>query len=229
MSDYRDAAGKRLVDYPRPSVAVDAAVLTVPVEGSLSVLQVRDAVAGDWRLPGTFVHEGERLADAVLRSLREKAGVTGLAPQQLRVFDEPGRDDRGWVMSVAHFDVVPFPSLPSGLDESRVRLVPVTAATGMVHGHDDIVAVAVDRLRADYAGAPDPWGLVAEPFTMTELRRVHEAVAGRALLPDSFRRAMAPMLVAAEGKRAEGPGKPAGVWRRAMSLAGGQSLFANGD
>lgn len=210
MSDYRDAAGKRLVDYPRPSVAVDTAVLTVPVEGSLSVLQVRDAVDGDWRLPGTFVHEGERLADAVLRSLRAKAGVTGLSPQQLHVFDEPGRDDRGWVMSVAHLDVVPAAELSLG---AKARLLPISQATGMVHGHDDIVSVAVERLRADYAGAPDPWGLVAEPFTVTELRRVHEAVAGRALLPDSFRRAMVPMLVAAEGKRAEGPGKPAGVWR----------------
>ncbi|MGW8432624.1 NUDIX hydrolase [Curtobacterium citreum] len=212
MSEYRDAAGKRLVDYPRPSVAVDTAVLTVPVEDELSVLQVRDAVDGDWRLPGTFVHEGERLADAVLRSLQAKAGVTGLAPQQLQVFDDPARDSRGWVMSVGHLDVVPFSSLASGLDESRVRLVPVAAATGMVHGHDDIVAVAVTRLQASYEVAPDPWGLVAEPFTMTELRRVHEAVAGRALLPDSFRRAMVPMLEAAEGKRAEGPGKPAGVW-----------------
>ncbi|OIH92840.1 NUDIX domain-containing protein [Curtobacterium sp. MCBA15_001] len=211
MSDYRDAAGKRLVDYPRPSVAVDTAVLTVPVEGSLSVLRVRDAVDGDWRLPGTFVHEGERLADAVLRSLRTKAGVTGLSPQQLHVFDEPGRDDRGWVMSVAHLDVVPAAELSLGVE---ARLLPVSEATGMVHGHDDIIAVAVDRLRADYAGAPDPWGLVAEPFTITELRRVHEAVAGRALLPDSFRRAMVPMLVVAEGKRAEGPGKPAGLWRK---------------
>ncbi len=214
VSEYRDAAGKRLVDYPRPSVAVDTAVLTVPVEDELSVLQVRDAVDGDWRLPGTFVHEGERLADAVLRSLQAKAGVTGLAPQQLQVFDDPARDSRGWVMSVGHLDVVPFSSLLSGVNGSRVRLVPVGAATGMVHGHDDIVAAAVARLRASYEVAPDPCGLVAEPFTMTELRRVHEAVAGRALLPDSFRRTMVPMLAAAEGKRAEGPGKPAGVWRR---------------
>ena len=79
-TEYRDPSGKRLADYPHPSVAVDTAVMTV-VDGELSVLQVRDAVDGDWRLPGTFVHEGERLADSVLRSLREKAGVEGLAPR----------------------------------------------------------------------------------------------------------------------------------------------------
>lgn len=211
---YRDPSGKRLVDYPRPSVAVDTAVLTVPVGEPLSVLQVRDAVDGDWRLPGTFVHEGERLAAAVLRSLSDKAGVTGLAPSQLHVFDDPERDSRGWVLSVAHLDVVPASAVSSGLDASRARLVPVEDATGMVHGHDEIVAFAVASLRALYGAAPDPRGLVAEPFTMTELRQAHEAVAGRALQPDSFRRAMLPRLVATEEKRTEGPGKPAGTYRR---------------
>src|ERR1700685_2285249 len=109
---YRDSAGKSLADYPRPSVAVDAALLTVmPGEACLSVLQVHRAEGADgdpagWGLPGTFLHEGERLIDAVQRCLREKAGVEGTRPRQLHVFDKPDRDERGWVLSVAHMDVV---------------------------------------------------------------------------------------------------------------------------
>ncbi|WP_420364282.1 NUDIX domain-containing protein [Curtobacterium sp. L3-7] len=211
MTEYRDANGKRLADYPRPSVAVDTAVLTVPVGGALSVVQVRDQTDGDWRLPGTFVHESERLADAVLRSLRDKAGVTGLAPRQLHVFDDPSRDDRGWVLSVAHLDVVPAASLDLG---DGARLVPIGEATGMVHGHDDILGFAVDRLRADHRGAPDPHGLLPSPFTMSALRGLHEAVLGERLLPDSFRRAMVPLLTATDAKAAEGPGKPATLYVR---------------
>ncbi|WIB61446.1 NUDIX domain-containing protein [Curtobacterium sp. MCLR17_007] len=71
----------------------------------------RSPGTGGWGLPGTFVHEGERLADAALRWPREKAGVTGLAPRQLHVFDDPVRDDRGWVLSVARLDVVPAAAL----------------------------------------------------------------------------------------------------------------------
>ena len=37
---------------------------------------------------------------------------TGLNPRQLHVFDAPDRDDRGWVLSVAHCDVVPVDRLP---------------------------------------------------------------------------------------------------------------------
>ncbi|MCJ1715403.1 NUDIX domain-containing protein [Curtobacterium sp. VKM Ac-2922] len=212
MTSYRDASGKRLSDYPRPSVAVDTAVLTAPVGGPLSVLQVRDAVDGDWRLPGTFVHQGERLADAVLRSLRDKAGVTGLAPRQLHVFDDPERDDRGWVLSVAHLDVVPAAALRTA---SGARIVPVTEASGMIHGHDDILGFAVAQLREDHRGAPDPHGLLPSPFTMSALRGLHEAVLGERLLPDSFRRAMVPMLTATGGRAAEGPGKPAALYRPA--------------
>src|SRR4051812_47939943 len=106
---YRDASGKTLTDYPRPSVAVDTAVLTVaPDRRGLHVLLVRrngKDDGSDWALPGTFLHEGETLAEAVLRSLKEKAGLLGRAPQQLHVFDAPDRDPRGWVLSVAHVDV----------------------------------------------------------------------------------------------------------------------------
>src|SRR5688500_10882260 len=102
---YRDSSGRTLEDYPRPSVAVDTAVLSIGLSCGLDVLLVRRDSAQRreaWALPGTFLHKGERLADAVLRSLAEKAGLRGTTPRQLHVFDDPGRDDRGWVLSVAH-------------------------------------------------------------------------------------------------------------------------------
>ena len=51
-SPYRDSAGKTLADYPRPSVAVDAALLTVvPGDECLSVLQVQRAAGPDGNPP----------------------------------------------------------------------------------------------------------------------------------------------------------------------------------
>jgi len=99
------------------------------------------------------------------------------------------------------------------IDSGRARLVPVAAGT-MVHAHYDILEYAVAQLREDHQERPDPHGLLAEPFTMTELRRLHEVVLGTELQPDTFRKAMVGRLVPAEGKRAEGPGKPARLYRR---------------
>lgn len=210
---YRDATGRTLQDYPRPSVAVDTAVLTVPDGGPLSVVLVRPGpgddpgAAGLRRLPGTFLHEGERLADAVLRSLRDKAGVAGLAPRQLHVFDEPDRDDRGWVLSVAHLVAVPARRLV--IDAALAELAPVAAIEPLAYRHEAIIELAVEQLRAEYADTPDPRTLLEAPFTLRDLQALHEAVAGRELPRDAFRRAMEPRLHETGASRRGVVGKPA--------------------
>lgn len=222
---YRDATGHALSDYPRPSVAVDAAVLTVPTgaEG-LHVLLVRRSDShehGAWALPGTFLHPGETLADAVLRCLREKAGIRGLAPRQLHVFDDPDRDARGWVLSVAHLDVVPWRRLARSVG-ARPDLVtaPVELARGLPYDHESIVALAVRTLRARYLEHPDPDRLLPAPFTLLELRQLHQAVLGVELLKDTFRRQMGPQLSATDETREGVVGKPAALFRHLPRRSG---------
>src|SRR3984885_4667013 len=217
-SPYRDSAGKTLADYPRPSVAVDAALLTVvPGEDCLSVLQVHRAEGanGDpagWGLPGTFLHEGERLLDAVQRCLREKAGVEGTRPRQLHVFDKPDRDDRGWVLSVAHMDVV-RPERLDGRIDVQTRIVPADDLGILPYDHTEIIQRAVATVRAGYELAPDPERLIPGPFTILELRLLHEAVVGRKFQRDTFRRLMEPQLTGT-GKMTSGTrGRPAELFR----------------
>jgi 8-oxo-dGTP diphosphatase len=204
-AQYRDSRGKLLSDYPQPSVAVDTAVMTVH-DGSLHVVLVHND--SGWRLPGTFVHEGETLAQAVLRSLRNKAGIEGLRPRQLHVFDQPDRDNRGWVMSVAHLVAAPEESL------AGVELTGVDAADGLVYDHATIIQMAVDTLRADYRAAPDPERLLGSEFTLLELLRLHEAIAGDRLGKDTFRRHMLGQLVETDAYQQGLIGKPARIYRR---------------
>jgi len=217
----RDATGRSLADYPRPSVAVDTAVLTVPDGIALSIVLVRPtpddepSAGGRHRLPGTFLHEGERLAEAVLRSLRDKAGVTGLAPRQLHVFDDPDRDDRGRVLSVAH--VVTVPARELAVDDAKASLVAVDRIPDLAYQHDAIVELAVAALRAEYRSAPDPRRLLEAPFTLRDLLDLHEAIAGSPIPRDAFRRAMSGALVDTGDSRRGLVGKPArlfipGTW-----------------
>jgi 8-oxo-dGTP diphosphatase len=223
VKEFKDSSERSLLDYPRPSVAVDTAVLTV-AGGSICVLLVRRADgdrAGEWALPGTFLRERERLDQAVLRCLREKAGILGRVPRQLRVFDDPARDDRGWVLSVAHVDVVPLRELGEALASEEARLASVAgepgAVAGLPYGHADIVAKAVEWMQAAYAEAPDPGALLEEPFTLKDLRELHEVVAGSSLMRDTFRRFMEPKL-AGTGQMSDGTrGRPSRLWVRARS------------
>lgn len=221
--------------FPQPSVAVDVAVLSVVPsdigELRLSVLCIRrgsGTFEGEWSLPGSFLRERERLDDAVQRTLRDKCGVAGLRPTQLVVLDDPDRDDRGWVLSVAHLDTVPIGRAVDLLQRTDVRWLPVRhGAVGrrsvldlpdrqrrLPFDHEEIVRHAVDHLRRAYAEQPDPHALLDEPFTVLELRRVHEAVLGEPLQKDTFRRAMLPGLVRTASVESGSVGRPARRYRR---------------
>lgn len=210
---YKDTSGKTLEDYPRPSVAVDTAVLTLDPELGLAVLEVSRPDAVNWVLPGTFLHERETLADAVERALISKANVSGLRPRQLHVFDDPKRDDRGWVLSVAHVAVVQRDQLADRLP-GTTRLVAAPRRTDRLYGHDDIVERAVADLRTRYRDKPDPDRLLGDTFTLRELRDVHESVGGEALQPDTFRRCMELLLAGTGEVTSGGRGRPAELFRR---------------
>jgi 8-oxo-dGTP diphosphatase len=225
---YRDSTGARLADYPQPSVAVDTALLTLaprinPSPGApphrLSVLLVRrpEGVRGpQWALPGTFLHQNERLADAVTRSLTQKAHVTVGHPAQLAVFDDPHRDERGWVLSVAHLAVIPYAALKNAVaaDPERVRLAPVSRPGPLPYDHAVIVGAAKKELRRRYADRPDPERLLGPRFTIRELRDIHEAIAGTPLQKDTFRRAMEPHLRGTGTLSSGTVGRPSQRFRR---------------
>jgi ADP-ribose pyrophosphatase YjhB (NUDIX family) len=202
-----------LEDYPRPSVAVDAAVLTPDPDEGLLVLEVKRKTGSGWALPGTFLHSGERLADAVRRSLRDKAGVDDVVAHQWRVFDEPGRDDRGWVLSVAHWALVGPAALENRI-RTQTRLVPARSPGRLIYDHQAIVGAAVEHIESRYDANADPERLLPEVFTILQLRKVHEAIAGRPLDRDWFRRHMKDK-VEATGEMAVGArGRPAELYRR---------------
>lgn len=229
-SAWRDSQGRRLVDYPRPSLAVDVALMTVtPHTGQLAALLVRRDEPLDgrrWALPGTFVHERERLAEAVLRLLRDKCGISGLAPRQLHVFDEPDRDPRGWVISVAHADTVPYDRISRQVEErSDLHLAPVAPPDGprpplpdgqatLPAGHEEILGLAVRDLRTRYRNAADPDRLLNDHFTIRQLQQIHDAVAGEVSHKDAFRRFADDKIEGTEHLDRSGPGRPAQLYRR---------------
>ena len=71
----------------------------------------------------------------------------------------------------------------------------------LLFDHDQIVATAVEILRERYEFRyryvdiyPDPDGFLPEPFTLHQLRKIHEAVVGAELHKDNFNRRMKPFL-----------------------------------
>lgn len=199
-----------LASHARPHLAVDLVILTLgsrpaslerPTLGVV-VLRRADHTAV---LPGRFVRERHTVDQTVLELLRKKVGYDPGRPiylEMLGVYDAPQRDERGWVVSVSHLtalladeaDRLPPETveiLPVHGDASRGRRV---TRESLAYDHDQMVTTAVRRARRRYERSPDPLRLVRPPYTLSELRHVHEAVLGQPLKRDTFNRRMQPNL-----------------------------------
>lgn len=224
----------KLDSFPRPAVAVDVAVLTVtdPAETPVLRLLVQDRSEPTGRgLPGGFIRERSTVADTVDDVLRRKAGIklpAPVRPRLLRLFDDPGRDDRTWAISAAHSLSLPEHDLASVVgDLVAVRDDGRLDSEGpLLFDHDQIVEVAIEAVRSRYEIRyryvdihPDPDGFLPEPFTLHQLRKVHEAVVGAELHKDNFARRMKEHLesVLVDGRPllSDGlRGRPAALYRK---------------
>jgi len=227
-----------LEEFPRPGVTVDLAVLTIVGASDKNpqlrlLIQNRADPAGR-ALPGGFIRERWTVAQTVEDVLCRKVGIspsTAIRPRLLRLFDDPDRDERTWAISVAHSVSMREADLTSA-DGDLVRITKAGRPAGegpLLFDHDDIVAAAIDALRARYEFRyryvdvhPDPDGFLPAPFTLHQLRKVHEAVLGEELHKDNFNRRMKPSLepvlrggepLLSDGLR----GRPAALYRQVSS------------
>jgi 8-oxo-dGTP diphosphatase len=107
--------------HPRPMLTVDVVALARSA-GPPSVLLVQRAhppFAGGWALPGGFVDEGERVIEAAPRELLEETGLRVEQLDLLGVYDTPGRDPRGWTVSVVYIATLERESAVTGADDAR--------------------------------------------------------------------------------------------------------------
>ena len=182
----------------------------------------------------------ESLDDAAQRVLATKVGLEDVFTEQLYTFGDPGRDPRTRVISVTYYALVEIGRLLSaaagrperGSQLAAVRTDPATDTAQAIHedgtplplafDHEHILAVAVERIRGKLDYVPIGFELLPETFTLLELRRVHEAILGRPLNKDSFRRTVLDRgLVEATGRRATGLGhRPPELYRFVRPSAG---------
>jgi 8-oxo-dGTP diphosphatase len=180
--------------YPKPSLTADVVALILDA-GGLRVLFIRRAhppFEGCWALPGGFCEPTETVAEAARRELQEETGLASVPLEELGCFSKPGRDPRGWVVTVAHLAFLPADRAgeAKGADDAaeaawlRLAIAPDggyrlfhdgAEVTALAFDHHDVIARAVARLRE----RPDrALALLAEPFTRADADRVFTAIAG---------------------------------------------------
>jgi len=89
-------------EFPRPAVTVDLVLISNEHRPRVLLIQRKHSpFAGKWAFPGGFVEENEPLKAAARRELQEETGLKVKHLEQLHAFGDPGRDPRGWTVTVA--------------------------------------------------------------------------------------------------------------------------------
>jgi len=205
--------------YPKPSVTVDVVLFTF-IDGELRVLLIRrkrEPFKGRWALPGGFVEENEKLEKAAARELVEETGLKDIYLEQLYTFGDPGRDPRGWTISVAYFAIVGADMtgrVHAGDDAGDAGWFNVYQLPPLAFDHDRIVRYALQRLRykLEYTGLG--FLLLPEEFTLSQLQSVYEVVLQESLDKRNFRKKILSMDIIEEtGNFQHGDHRPARLYR----------------
>ncbi|MCF7551583.1 NUDIX domain-containing protein [Pseudonocardia sp. WMMC193] len=206
------------------AVAVDLVVLTVRRD-QLCVLLVKRGerpYESHWSLPGGFVQADEDLGDTAAREL---AAQTGAATQgavqghleQLAGYAAPDRDPRGRVLSVGYLALLPDLPDPEGPASGSAAFLPVEDVYGLAFDHDRILADGVERARAKLEYTTLAAAFCPAEFTVSDLRRVYEAVWRTEIDPRNFQRKVTStpgFLIPTATRVTGGRGRPPQLFRR---------------
>ncbi|MEJ1517210.1 NUDIX hydrolase [Bacillus cereus] len=136
---------------------------------------------GKWALPGGFVQPNEDAFMAAKRELEEETGVKDIHLKHYGVYDKPGRDKRGWIISNAHYAIVPeyyLEKRKAADDAAEVELFTMEEAFNLelAFDHRKIISDALEIIKRDMMQTNLAKEFLPEEFTVSELRNVLLAV-----------------------------------------------------
>lgn len=196
-------------------VAIEVVLLGMTEEGLMTLLRPlsddfapHEAADTTYALPRGRLRAGELLDEAAARILASELGLDGFFVEQLFTFM---RAEGAPCLRVAYYALVDARTLEAakleeGAGEPRLApiFVPWEGETGgpvealdhegvpyaLPDDDEDILGMAVKRVRGKLSYTPIGYQLLPARFTLLELQRVHETVLGRPFNKISFRRRM---------------------------------------
>jgi 8-oxo-dGTP diphosphatase len=195
IEDYRPG------NYPSIAYTADIVVFTI-INGKLSLLLIKRGnypYKDCWALPGGFVEPDEDSEAAASRELQEETGlgIESAYLEQLKTYSTPNRDPRMRVVSSAYIAFIPFNELgmPQGGDDAKEAhffavedIFSGEEPINLAFDHQRIILDGIERAQSKLEYTPLATEFLPDEFTLSDLRRVYEAVWETSLHPSNFRR-----------------------------------------
>jgi 8-oxo-dGTP diphosphatase len=169
--------------------------------------------------PGGIIRPKETSLEAAERILEERGGIAvkKVHLEQLYTFSRVDRDPRGRVVSVAYLALVPWEDISGEESKSndKMQWQEVSKAKNLAYDHDEVLDVALERLRSKIEYTTMIGHMLPNDFTLTELESAYKVILKKELDKRNFRKKILSLdiLESADKKRAGGRFRPAELYR----------------
>ncbi len=212
------------LNYIHTFVSVDCVVFGFDDE-QLNILLVRrgdteEKASKNMKLPGSLIYDEEDVDDAAHRVLFELTGIKRMSLKQFRCFASPNRarneDDKKWLdkeyqPNINRLITVAYLSLCK-IDRKLINIskykdsewCPLSKLPSMPFDHNEIVLAALHEIRRWIESDPVIiFELLPSKFTITQVRRLYEAIYNKKIDVRNFHKKIAAMsyIVALDEKQ----------------------------
>lgn len=203
-------------------VAVDAIVFGYSKQDGVSVLLIQrkyEPYKNSWAIPGGFVLEDESLEEAVKRELLEETGITVNYLEQLYTFGEPKRDPRQRIIAIAYFGLVKtsqYQELKASTDAENAKWFSIKKLPSLAFDHKQIIAVAIERLRAKVRYQPVGFELLDKKFPFSDLEKLYTTLLDKEINRRNFSKKILSfdfLEETGELSKPEGKGRPSKMYQ----------------
>lgn len=170
----------------------------------LKVLMLQMNYRQKWLLPGGYVRKDENLDDAVVRILKERAGISDAYLEEFGVFGKKDRSEfffEDFDETLFHkqrFISIGYLALYNPSNTTLVKddvsnacswiLLDELDNTDIAMDHREIIEKALLTLREKISIKPIGYNLLPDKFTLSELQKLYETILGKELNRGNFYR-----------------------------------------
>ena len=140
-----------------------------------------------WSLIGGFLKRNENLDEAAIRVLNVLTGIKHIYMEQLHSHSKIDRDPGQRTISVSYFALIDLNSHNfEGIQIDAAQWFELNKVPQLIFDHNEMIKIAIQRLRHKAHIKPIGFELLPEKFTMRQLQKLYESILDEKLDKRNF-------------------------------------------